>query len=305
MKKTYENILVALDLSDLDEVLIKYASFMAERLKSRKVYFVHNIKKYEISELFEDQMKDVNLDEVIGDELNEKVEENFKGDIEWEVLISEDPYSESLIKYVVEKYGIQLVIVGNKKHENGTGMVSGKLLRLLRCDILAVPRVAQPKIENIWAGTDFSHDSRKIFAVTEALQEEGSTSLKLVHVYSVPVQFSPYVTPESMAPKVEKHVNEKIEKYIKKLDYPKPLEPLVFLGRESGAAQKIIANIQKSNADLLVVADKGGNTFSPFAVGSVTEELFNENYGVPLWVVNINSIRGSWDNCGSLFPCHS
>jgi nucleotide-binding universal stress UspA family protein len=285
MKKTYENILVALDLSDLDEVLIKYASFMAERLKSRKVYFVHNIKKYEISELFEDQMKDVNLDEVIGDELNEKVEENFKGDIEWEVLISEDPYSESLIKYVVEKYGIQLVIVGNKKHENGTGMVSGKLLRLLRCDILAVPRVAQPKIENIWAGTDFSHDSRKIFAVTEALQEEGSTSLKLVHVYSVPVQFSPYVTPESMAPKVEKHVNEKIEKYIKKLEYPKPLEPLVFLGRESGAAQKIIANIQKSNADLLVVADKGGNTFSPFAVGSVTEELFNSNYGVPLWVV--------------------
>lgn len=285
MKKTYENILVALDLSDLDEVLIKYASFIAERLKARKVYFVHNIKKYEISELFEDQMKDVNLDEVIGDELNEKVEENFKGDIDWEVLISEDPYSESLIKYVVEKYGIQLVILGNKKHENGTGLVSGKLLRLLRCDILAVPRVAKTNIENIWAGTDFSHDSRKIFAVAEALQEEGSTTLKLVHVYSVPVQFSPYVTPESMAPKVEKHVNEKIEKYIKKLDYPKPIEPLIFLGRESGAAQKIIANIRKSNADILVVADKGGNTFSPFAVGSVTEELFNENYGVPLWVV--------------------
>lgn len=285
MKKTYQNILVALDLSNLDEVLIKYASFIAERLKARKVYFVHNIKKYEISELFEDQMKDVNLDEVIGDELNEKVEENFKGSIEWEVLISEDPYSETLIKYVVEKYGIQLVLVGNKKHENGTGLVSGKLLRLLRCDILAVPRVAQPRIENIWAGTDFSQDSRKIFAVAEALQEEGSTSLKLVHVYSVPVQFSPYVTPESMAPKVEKHVFEKINKFIKKLDYPKPIEPLIFLGRESGAAQKIIANIKKSNADVLLVADKGGNTFSPFAVGSVTEELFNENYGVPLWVV--------------------
>jgi len=56
------------------------------------------------------------------------------------------------------------------------------------------------------------------------------------------------------------------------------------LGRESGAAQKIIANIRKSDADILVVSNKGGNTFSPFAVGSVTEELFNENYGVPLWV---------------------
>lgn len=283
--KTYKNILVALDLSDLDEVLINYASFLAGRLRAEKVYFVHNIKKYAISELFEEQLKEVNLDQVIGDELNEKVQELFKADIDWEVLISEDPYSESLIKYVVDKYAIQLAIVGNKKHEKGTGLVSGKLLRLLRCDILAVPRVAKTKIELIWAGTDLSPESRKIFNVTKALQEFDGTSVKLVHVYSVPVQFSPYVSPETMAPKVEKHVKEKIEKYIKKINYSDPIEPLVFLGRESGAAMKIIANIKKSNADLLVVSDKGGNTFSPFAVGSVTEELFNENYGVPLWVV--------------------
>lgn len=285
MNKKYKNILVALDLSDLDEVLIKYASFIADRLKAEKVYFVHNIKKYEISGLFEEQLKDINLDKLIGDELNEKAEEYFKAEAEWEVLISEDPYSESLIKYVVDKYAIQLAIVGNKKHENGTGLVSGKLLRLLRCDILAVPRKAKPQIQNIWAGTDFSPDSKKIFTVTKILQQESSSSLKLVHVYSVPVQFSPYVSPESMAPKVEKHVREKIEKYIKKLNYSEPIEPLFFLGRQSGAAQKIIDNIKKSDADLLVVSDKGGNTFSPFAVGSVTEELFNENYGVPLWVV--------------------
>lgn len=285
MNKNYKNILVALDLSDLDEVLIKYASFIADRLKAEKVYFVHNIKKYEISELFEEQLKDINLDKVIGDELNEKVEEHFKAEANFEVLISEDPYSESLIKYVVDKYAIQLTLVGNKKHENGTGLVSGKLLRLLRCDILAVPRIAKPQIQTIWAGTDFSPDSRKIFSVTRTLQQGNTSTLKLVHVYSVPVQFSPYVSPESMAPKVEKHVKEKLEKFIKKLNYSEPIEPLFFLGRQSGAAQKIIANIKKSDADLLVVSDKGGNTFSPFAVGSVTEELFNENYGVPLWVV--------------------
>lgn len=282
--KNYKNILVALDLSDLDEVLIKYAAFIANRLKVEKVYFVHNIKKYEISELFEEQLKDINLDQVIGDELNEKVQDYFKSKIDWEVLISEDPYSESLIKYVVDKYSVQLAIVGNKKQEKGTGLVSGKLLRLLKCDILAVPRFASPKMELIWAGTDLSPESRKIFNVTKILQESGGISLKLVHVYSVPVQFSPYVSPESMAPKVENHVREKMDKFIKKNSYSEPIEPLVFLGRESGAAQKIIANIKKSNADLLVISDKGGNTFSPFAVGSVTEELFNANFGVPLWV---------------------
>jgi len=283
--KKIKNILVALDLSAIDDKLITYASFISERLEAENVYFVHNIKKYEISELFEEHLKDVNLDEVIGDELNEKVKEHFTASANWEVLISEDPYSESLLKYIVEKYAIDLAIVGNKKHEKGTGVVSGKLLRLLRCDILAVPAVAKEKIDVIWAGTDFSHDSRKVFRITQQLQERNPVQLKVVHVYSVPVQFSPYVSPESMGPKVEKHVKEKFDKFLKKLNYPENIEPLIFMGRESGAAQKIMANIKNSEADMLVVSDKGGNTFSPFAVGTVTEELFNANLDVPLWVV--------------------
>lgn len=283
--KKIKNILVALDLSEIDDTLIKYASFITGRLKAENVYFVHNIKKYEISDLFSDHLKDVNLDEVIGDELNEKVEQNFKADANWEVFISEDPYSESLIKYIADKYAIDLAIMGNKKHEKGTGVVSGKLLRLLRCDILAVPKNAPQKIDTIWAGTDFSHDSRKVFRVTKDLQEGHDTKLKIVHVYSVPVQFSPYVSPESMAPKVEKHVEEKFDKFLKKLNYSENIEPLIFMGRESGAARKILNHIRASEVDLLVVSDKGGNTFSPFAVGTVTEELFNANLEVPLWVV--------------------
>ena len=283
--KNIRNILVALDLSGIDEKLITYASFIAERLQVENVYFVHNIKKYEISELFEEHLKDVNLDEIIGDELNEKVKTHFSAPANWEVLISEDPYSESLLKYIVDKYGINLAIVGNKKHEKGTGLVSGKLLRLLRCDLLAVPRVAREKLDEIWAGTDFSPDSRKVFTITKKLQEGHEVTLKAVHVYSVPVQFSPYLSPESMGPKVEKHVKEKFNKFLKKLNYSENVEPLIFMGRESGVAQKIQANINNSEADLLVVSDKGGNTFSPFAVGTVTEELFNANLNVPLWVV--------------------
>ncbi len=283
--KRIKNILVALDLSGIDEKLIKYAAFLAAKLKAENVYFVHNIKKYEISELFEEHLKDINLDEVIGDALNEKVETNFHAPVNWEVLISEDPYSESLIKYITEKYQVDLAIVGNKKHERGTGVVSGKLLRSLSCDILSVPASAREKMDVIWAGTDFSHESRKIFSRTKELQEDTNSSLKVVHVYSVPVQFSPYVSHETMEPKVEKHVKDKLDKFLKKLNYPYSVESLIFLGRESGAAQKILNKLKSAEVDLLVVSDKGGNNFSPFAVGTVPEELFNANLDVPVWVV--------------------
>ena len=84
--ETVKNILVALDLSSIDNHLIEYSSFLAEKLEAENVYFVHNIKKYEISELFEEELNKINLDQLIGDELNEKIEQRFTAKVNWEVV---------------------------------------------------------------------------------------------------------------------------------------------------------------------------------------------------------------------------
>jgi nucleotide-binding universal stress UspA family protein len=280
----FTNILVALDLSDIDNSLIKYAAFLSDKLTVEKVYFVHNIKKYEISELFDEQMKNINLDEIIGDELNEKVETHFSGKAEWEVLISEDPYTESLINYITNKYYIDLVMVGNKNRKKGTGIVSNKLLRILKCDILSVPRDFHPQIKTIWAGTDFSRESRKIFNIAQILQEATSAPVTAAHVFSVPVQFSPYVPKEAMAPKIEKHAREKGEKFLSKLDYKGEVTPLIIPGREASVASNLLGCAKKNNVDILIVADKGANNISSLLVGSVTEELFGKNPEIPLWI---------------------
>jgi nucleotide-binding universal stress UspA family protein len=280
-----KNILVALDLSDIDNTLIEYASFIADTYKVEKVYFVHNIKKYEISELFEEQLKDINLDEIIGDELNEKVGEKFTSSVEWEVLISEDPYSESLINYIVNKYEVQLALIGNKNKIKGTGVVSGKLLRLLKCNILSIPKSAKPSISNIWAGTDFSNASNKVFEIAENLQTITEAKVKAVHVYNVPLQFSPYIPKEHLNTKIENHLMEKYEKFIKKIGYKGVLTVEIIPGRDSGIAEKFRSKAEASKADLIIVGDKGRNTFSSLLVGSVTEELFNQEMEVPLWIV--------------------
>ena len=280
-----KNILVALDLSEIDSTLIEYASFIAETLKVEKVYFVHNIKKYEISELFEEQLKDLNLDEIIGDELNEKVEDKFTASAEWEVLISEDPYSESLINYIVNKYDIQLALIGNKNRLNGTGVVSSKLLRLLKCNILSIPLNAKPTITNVWAGTDFSSASKKVFKVVEKLQRNTAAKVKAVHVYNVPVQFSPYIPKENLDLKIENHLKEKCQKFIKKIGYKGELTTEIIPGRDSGVAEKLRIKARTSKVDLIIVGDKGHNAFSSLLIGSVTEELFNQDMDVPLWIM--------------------
>lgn len=279
-----KNILVALDLSTIDDTLIEYASLISDILNAEKVYFVHNIKKYEISKLFEKELKDINLDEIIGDELNEKVSERFTGKAEWEVLISEDPYTESLINYIVNKYSVGLAILGNKNKIKGAGVVSAKLLRLLRCHILTIPLNFSPRITKIWAGTDFSQASRKALLVAEELQQKTSASVNAIHVYNVPVHFSPYLHTDKVTPQIEKHLQEKSEKFLKKFNYSGHVETLIIPGRDAGASENIRINAEDAGADLLIVGEKGGNTFSSLLIGSVPEDLFNMEMEIPLWI---------------------
>jgi len=281
--KNVNKILVALDLTSSDTDLIQYASFISEKLKPAKVYFVHNIKKYEISELFQEHLKNIDLEKLISDELDEKVAHNFTADSPFEVLISEDPYTESLINYVVHKYEIDLVMVGNKSKSDGTGIISDKLMRLLKCDIVSVPSNVKQNMKNIWGGTDFSKESTKVFQLTSYLANASGANITAVNIFNVPVQFAPYLNKEEIVPKIEKHTREKFQKFLTKNKIT-DCNIEVIRGREASVAEKMSLEAEKAGADLLVVADKGGNVFSSLLVGSVTDELFSLSLKIPLWV---------------------
>ncbi|MDR5590996.1 universal stress protein [Christiangramia sp. SM2212] len=281
--KSIDKILVALDLTSTDDALIKYASFLAEKMKPSQVYFVHNIKKYEISELFQEQLKSLNLEEMISEELEEKVSKFFKAEASTKVLISEDAYTESLVSYIARKYTIDLVMLGNKSKDKGTGVVSEKLMRMLKCDVLSLPENTSYKLENIWTGTDFSRESVKAFKVAENIKDQTNAKITATHIYNVPVQFTPYLDKEEMVPKIEKHTREKFEKFLKRNKIENS-EIRIIRGRDTSVAERLSLEAEKAGSDLLVVGDKGGNVFSSLLVGSVTDELFDRSLKIPLWV---------------------
>jgi len=281
--KRIDNILVALDLTSTDAILIKYVSFLAEQLKPKKVYFVHNIKKYEISELFQEQLKGLNLEKAISEELEEKVSEFFTSEVSSKVLISEDSYTESLVNYISNKYAIDLVVLGNKSKDKGTGVISEKLMKLLKCDILSIPDTAKLRLENIWTGTDFSKESTKAFGLAAYLKQKTAANITATNIYNVPVQFTPYLNKEEMVPKIEKHTAEKFEKFLNRSKIT-DCDIKIIRGREASVAERLSLEAEKGGADLLIVADKGGNVFSSLLVGSVTDELFGRSLKIPLWV---------------------
>ncbi|MBZ9653039.1 universal stress protein [Psychroflexus montanilacus] len=282
--KSIKNVLVGLDLSSIDEQLIKYSSFFSELAEVEKVYFVHNIKRYEISEILEKELEDIDLEELITEELKETIDKNFTADVEWQVLISDDPYTESLISYIVNKYSIDLLVLGNKNNESGSGILGFKLLRTIRCQFLWVPSRSNIKMDKIWIGTDFSSASKKCFSFSSYLETKKSIQIEAVHVYSLPIHFSPYVNNSKIEPKMNSYIDKKLDNFLKKVDYTGKVQKFKILGREANVASKLKKEAYKNNVDLLIVADKGSNTFSNLTLGSVTEDLFNRELKIPLLV---------------------
>ncbi|QSS96773.1 universal stress protein [Psychroflexus sp. ALD_RP9] len=283
--KPIKNILVGLDLSDIDQDLIKYSSFFADSVGVEKVYFVHNIKRYEISEMLEKELENIDLEELITDEINETVENNFKSEVEWEVLISDDPYTESLISYIVNKYTIDLLIMGNKNNDEGSGLLAFKLLRTTRCQFLWIPKNTNHSMKKVWIGTDFSNASKKCFTFADFLNSEHNFEFEAVHVYNLPIHFSPYVNNSKIEPKMKDYVDKKFDNFLKKVRFNGKINQIKILGREANVASKLKKEAYKNNVDLLMVADKGANTISNLTLGSITEDLFNRELKIPLLII--------------------
>ncbi len=285
----FKKILVALDLSKFDNTLIRYANYLSKQFDVEKIYFVHNIKKYEISEFIEQEIKDVDIEEAINDELNENIAEIMDKSADWELLISDDPYTESLINYISHKYNINTVLLGNKNGENGSGLVGFKLLRILKSSVLWIPQISDIDIQKIWVSTDLSSSSKKAFGICHLIQNKINAQAQAVHVYNMPLHFSPYINSSKIETKVENHVTKKFETFIKRLNYPHKIETVLIAGREANAASKIRIEAKKHKVSFLIVADKGANTFSNLMVGSVTEELFNRNLNMPLFITKVQN----------------
>ncbi len=283
--KPIKKILVGLDLSEMDKQLISYTSFITKLFDVEKVYFVHNIKRYEISEMLEKELQDIDLEELITEEINENVEDNFKSDVEWEVLISDDPYTESLISYIVNKYSIDLLMMGNKNNEDGSGLLAFKLLRTTRCQFLWIPKNTNNSMDKVWVGTDFSNTSKKCFAYADFLNSKHNFVFEAVHVYNLPIHFSPYVNNSKIEPKMKDYVDKKFDNFLKKIKFSGEINQKKILGREANIASKLKKEAYKNNVDLLIVADKGANTISNLTLGSITEDLFNRDLKIPLFIV--------------------
>src|SRR5690554_7924298 len=155
-------LMVALDLTEMDPILLQYVNFLCEVWNIEHLYFTHNIKQYKLYDLYDEFLEEgITLEDIVDRGLQKTIDKYYTASVPNTVLITTDDYTESILSHLAKEYDIDMVVLGNKDELQGTGALNQKLVRMLHTHVLLVPEAAEHKMENVVVPTDFSAGSSK------------------------------------------------------------------------------------------------------------------------------------------------
>lgn len=284
-----KRLLVALDLTEMDEVLIKYTSHLASSIKAEKVYFFHIAKDFrlpdEIKQAYPDLLAptDESLAAIMEAQISDYWESNY--DCEKSIEVKEGNPTTSLLKWVDNKQ-IDLVVMGRKKALNGSGVMPSKIANLVHCSVMLVPEKAKFSLESLSVPLDFSKHSK--LAADEALTiaEQQNSSVNFVHVFHVPSGFHKTGKTYEEVTHIMRNVADKnYKKFLKEFDIDTSLKCEMILDDDNAPADKLFKHADKVGADLIVMGSKGRTGIASIFLGSVASKLINYVTDIPLLIV--------------------
>lgn len=280
-------LMVALDLTAMDPILLEYVSFLCNVWNIEHLYFTHNIKQYKIYDLYDEFFEEgITVDDIVDRELVRTIEKHYTAKVPHTVLITTDDYTESILTHLAKEYKIDIMITGNKDELQGTGALSQKLVRMLDTHVLLVPEEAKHRMERVLVPTDFSSASAKCFQVANSLVERSGGKIEALHVYNIPSFFFPYINTEKAIDKTKRHLQEKVKLFRKKFKLSEQL-PFKYTDREElSVVEALELHADKGEFDIVVVSARGGSNITALFVGSVTNDLLIRNRRMPLLVVH-------------------
>ncbi len=285
----FKRILVGLDLSELDETLIGYCNLLAEILPLEKIYFFHVAKTLELPEETRDKYPDLlaPMDESIKSGIQHKIDSFFnnKG-VEYEVLVAEGNPTEKIIKWSGIKE-VDLLVMGRKTSLKGSGVLPGKLTKVLHCSLLFVPENFEAKCKKILVPVDFSNNSAMAIKMATKISDQKDIQVVALHSYEVPTGY--HATGKSydeFAEIMRGHAINDYKKFTNKNGIDGDAIPcLLKLNEHSVSVDDTINNAEDIKADMIVMASKGRSSMANFILGSFAEKMTLINNKIPLLVV--------------------
>lgn len=283
-----KNIMVSLDLSDMDKVLIGYTKSLNLFLRPDEIHFVHVQKHEEIPD--EVLIEFPNLRETIEEVYVKEMVEEAEGfhivgtKMKYNVLEG-SPLKELLQKSHDE--AIDLLVVGRKNNTGNSGVVPQKLARKSSSHVLLVPENTNNELKKILVAIDFSDYSRLALQTAIDLAAQCDAEVICQHIYDVPSGYSKIGKSfEEFAEIMKGHAEKAYDKFIKDFD-PEDVKitPVYTLNNQQKVAHKIEECAEQNDVNMIVVGARGRTNVAAMFLGSVAEQLIGLVRKTPVLIV--------------------
>ena len=285
----FKRILVALDFTEMDEVLIKYTSHLAQKTQADKVYFFHIANNFDIPQELKDDYPDllVPTDESLSALMKDHIKEHWvsKYDCDQSIELKEGNPTRELLKWVDNKQ-IDLIIMGRKKKLSGSGVMPTKISNLAHCSIMLVPEKAEFSLKKVVVPIDFSSHSKLSVETALEMVENENADLSYLHVFNVPTGYHKTgKTYEEVAYIMQNIAKKNFDKFLKKNKLPADSECKMLLDDDNSPSDRIFEYASEIKADLILMGSKGRTGIASILLGSVASKLIKYDTTIPLLIV--------------------
>lgn len=286
-----KKIVVSVDLSDLDEEVIRYTSIIADIMKADTVYFLHVAKDLNLPEEILEKYPDLMApaDETIKHEVQDTVNKYFnqKEGAACSVEVIEGRPTDILLKYAKRKH-VDLIILGRPSSKEKFPVNIGKIAELSTCSVLFVPKHADIKIDNLVVAMDFSKNAESALEQAMHIAQAGeNVNVYGHHVYHVPSGYH-YTgkSYEEFADIMLSHAKKDAQKFYKKYNISEAECIMTYsLTEDDKIHDEINKFAAQRKADMILIGSRGRTAAASMLLGSVAEKLLRYDNSIPLFIV--------------------
>jgi nucleotide-binding universal stress UspA family protein len=286
-----KKLIVCLDQSDLDDTLVRFASFVSRVNQTKKIYFTNVIRNLQIPKEVLEEFPNLidNMVEERKRQMKDVVDKNFgkKEDIEFSYVVKEGQLSKKILKLAHEK-SADMIIIGRKVTLPGTGVISQRLARRASCSLLIIPEKAEPKMDKLLVPSDFSDYSKDALEEAILIVEKygGKAEIVCQNVFTIPSGYHfTGKSYEEFTSIMLMHAEINFKKFIRNIDTKNlKITPIYTQDDDDDPVEEIIAKAKEISADGIIIGAKGRTAATALFIGSMAERLIQLNETFPLLV---------------------
>ncbi|MEA3504900.1 MAG: universal stress protein [Bacteroidota bacterium] len=286
------NILVCLDLSNMDDFLIRYSNFLVEKFNPNSITFMHVMQSYEIHKdiLLNFPDLDVPITKIVKDELEIKIDKLYtkQKSVETKVIVEEGVTTETIVQYS-KKNNITLTLMGKKIGYKGKGSVVRKVLNITPSSVLLISETTRNNIDHVMVRIDFTKISEIALKMAHKIQERTGAKISCHHVYKLPLKYFPQSSlkdEKKLQDQVKLHSTKEFQKFVKKLKLnPEKLPFSCSLDIEDEEAHILYNRALTTGADIIIIGSKVKSELTDVILDSTSEKLAGTEKNIPVFVV--------------------